>query len=129
MSEPVLAASSLIKRYRSGERVLEVLRGLDIEVAAGEAVAIVGDSGVGKSTLLHILGGLDLPDEGSVTFQGRETVTSRGGDLAEYRNRHVGFIFQFHHLLPEFTALENVEMPFRIGRRPGDPSGPSRVML
>jgi lipoprotein-releasing system ATP-binding protein len=129
MSEPVLAAAALVKRYRSGERLLEVLRGLDFEVAAGEAVAIVGDSGVGKSTLLHILGGLDLPDEGTVTFLGRETVTPRGGNLAEYRNRHVGFIFQFHHLLPEFTALENVEMPFRIGRRPGHPSGPAREML
>jgi lipoprotein-releasing system ATP-binding protein len=129
MNERVLLATGLVKRYQSGERVLEVLRGLDFQVAAGEAVAIVGDSGVGKSTLLHILGGLDLPDEGSVSFQGRETVTPRGGDLAEYRNRHVGFIFQFHHLLPEFTALENVEMPFRIGRRAGDPSGPSREML
>jgi len=129
MSEPVLAALGIVKRYRSGERILEVLRGLDIEVAAGEAVAIVGDSGVGKSTLLHILGGLDVPDAGSVAFLGRETVTPRGGDLAEYRNRHVGFIFQFHHLLPEFTALENVEMPFWIGRRPGRSSGPATEML
>jgi lipoprotein-releasing system ATP-binding protein len=129
MSDPVLAARGLVKGYRSGERTLEVLTGLDIDVAAGESVAIVGDSGVGKSTLLHILGGLDVPDAGVVTFLGRETVTARGGDLAEYRNRRVGFIFQFHHLLPEFTALENVEMPFRIGRRPGDPSGPAREML
>ena len=129
MSDPVLAGRGLVKRYRSGERMLEVLLGLDIELRTGEAVAIVGDSGVGKSTLLHILGGLDLPDEGAVSFQGRETVTPRGGRMSEYRNRHVGFIFQFHHLLPEFTALENVEMPFRIGRRPGDPSGPARETL
>jgi lipoprotein-releasing system ATP-binding protein len=129
MSDPVLAARGIVKGYRSGERTLEVLTGLDFDVAAGESVAIVGDSGVGKSTLLHILGGLDVPDAGAVAFQGRQTVTARGGDLAEYRNRRVGFIFQFHHLLPEFTALENVEMPFRIGRRPGDPSGPAREML
>src|SRR6185436_12736871 len=129
MSDPVLSAQGLVKRYRSGERIIEVLLGLDLEVAAGEAVAIVGDSGVGKSTLLHILGGLGVPDEGVVAFLGRETVTPQGGDLSEYRNRHVGFIFQFHHLLPEFTALENVEMPFRIGRRPGDPTGPAREML
>ena len=129
MSEPVLAARGLVKRFKSGERVLYVLDGLDFEVAAGESVAIVGDSGVGKSTLLNLLGGLDLPDEGAVAFLGQEKVTPRGGDLSEYRNRHVGFIFQFHHLLPEFTALENVEMPFRIGRRPGDPSGPAKEML
>src|SRR5262245_48185450 len=129
MSEPVLVGRGLVKRYRSGERMLEVLRGLDIEVGAGASVAIVGDSGVGKSTLLHILGGLDLPDDGVVSFRGAETVTPKGGDLSEYRNRQVGFIFQFHHLLPEFTALENVEMPFRIGRRPGDPSGPAREIL
>src|SRR5258705_6645329 len=129
MNEPVLEARGIVKRYRSGERILEVLCGLEIDVAAGESVAIVGDSGVGKSTLLHILGGLDVPDDGAVSFLGRETVTAKGGDLAEYRNREVGFIFQFHHLLPEFTAQENVEMPFRIGRRPGDHSGPAREML
>jgi len=129
MNEPLLVARGLAKRYRSGEKTLEVLHGLDVDVAPGEALAIVGDSGVGKSTLLHLLGGLDLPDAGAVGFRGREVVTPQGGDLAEYRNRHVGFIFQFHHLLPEFTALENVEMPFRIGRRPGDPTGPAREML
>jgi lipoprotein-releasing system ATP-binding protein len=129
MNEPVLAVSGLVKRYQSGERTLEVLRGLDLSLIQGEALAIVGDSGVGKSTLLHILGGLDFPDAGTVAFRGAPAVTARGGDLAEYRNRHVGFIFQFHHLLPEFTALENVEMPFRIGRRPGDPTGPAREML
>lgn len=129
MSERVLDARGLVKSYRSGEKTIQVLRGLDFEVGEGEAVAVVGDSGVGKSTLLHILGGLDLPDAGAVAFRGRDRVVPGGGDLAEYRNRRVGFIFQFHHLLPEFTALENVEMPFRIGRRPGDPSGPAREML
>ncbi|HZN54397.1 MAG TPA: ABC transporter ATP-binding protein [Candidatus Polarisedimenticolaceae bacterium] len=129
MSDPVLDARGLHKSYRSGERLLPVLRGLDLSVAAGEAVAIVGDSGVGKSTLLHILGGLDLPDAGTVSYRGRPTVFPQCGELAEYRNRDVGFIFQFHHLLPEFTALENVEMPFRIGRRPGDVSAPAREML
>ena len=128
MSDVVLAARGLIKTYRAGDRVLEVLRGLDLDVSAGEAVAIVGDSGVGKSTLLHILGGLDLPDAGSVAFRGRETVTPRARQLTEYRNREVGFVFQFHHLLPEFSAIENVEMPFRIGRRP-DASDASRVVL
>jgi lipoprotein-releasing system ATP-binding protein len=129
MSERVLEARGLAKSYRSGGRTIDVLRGLDFEVGAGEAVAVVGDSGVGKSTLLHILGGLDVPDAGAVAFRGRDRVVPGGGDLAEYRNREVGFIFQFHHLLPEFTALENVEMPFRIGRRPGDPSGPAREIL
>jgi len=129
MSERILDARGLVKSYRGGGKTVEVLRGLEFEIAEGEAVAIVGDSGVGKSTLLHILGGLDLPDAGTVAFRGRERVVPGGGDLAEYRNREVGFIFQFHHLLPEFTALENVEMPFRIGRRPGDPSGPAREIL
>ena len=129
MNSPVLTGRGLVKRYQSGERMLDVLSGLDVEVAPKESLAIVGDSGVGKSTLLHILGGLDLPDDGAVSFLGREIVTPRGGAMSEYRNRHVGFIFQFHHLLPEFSALENVEMPFRIGRRPGDPSGPAREML
>ena len=129
MSDPVLVATGLVKAYRTGGGPVAVLTGLDLAVAAGEAVAIVGDSGVGKSTLLHLLGGLDLPDAGVVRFEGREVVTPEATGLAGYRNRAVGFIFQFHHLLPEFTALENVEMPFRIGRRPGDPGPPSREML
>jgi len=117
MSEPVLSARGLHRSYPSGARTIEVLRGLDLDVRKGESVAIIGDSGVGKSTLLYLLGGLDRPDRGEVRFHGE--VVSGGGAraMAEFRNRRVGFVFQFHHLLPEFSALENVEMPFRIGRR------------
>jgi lipoprotein-releasing system ATP-binding protein len=117
MSEPLLAARDLHKAYRSGERRVEVLEALDLSVGEGEALAIVGDSGVGKSTLLHILGGLDRPDRGQVRFRGTDVHDSSVADRARYRNRDVGFVFQLHHLLPEFTALENVSMPFRIGRR------------
>jgi lipoprotein-releasing system ATP-binding protein len=94
-----------------------VLSGLELEVQDGASVAIVGDSGVGKSTLLHILGGLDRPDGGVVLFRGRAVHGLPARALAEHRNRNVGFVFQFHHLLPELSALENVEMPCRIGRR------------
>ena len=117
MSEALLRARGLTKAYASGRLRLEVLSDLDLEVVPGEAVAIVGQSGVGKSTLLHLLGGLDRPDSGTLEFRGREVSRQLGDALAEYRNRHVGFVFQLHHLLPEFTALENVVMPFRIGRR------------
>lgn len=117
MSEPLLVARGLARSFRSGPRRIEVLRDLDLELAAGESVAIVGDSGVGKSTLLHLLGGLDRPDAGSLTFQGADLPWGDAEAMGRYRNRQVGFVFQFHHLLPEFTALENVEMPFRIGRR------------
>ena len=120
MSEPLLQASGVYKSFRSGSGRIGVLRGVDLEIVEGEAVAIVGDSGVGKSTLLHILGGLDRPDSGSVVFRGRDVHAGTVTERAVYRNRHVGFVFQLHHLLPEFTALENVEMPFRIGRRTDD---------
>lgn len=120
MNEPLLRASGVCKSFRSGSGRLDVLRGIDLQIVEGEAIAIVGDSGVGKSTLLHILGGLDRPDTGTVSFRGRDVHAGTVQQRAEYRNRHVGFVFQLHHLLPEFTALENVEMPFRIGRRTDD---------
>ena len=125
----VLQARGLFKAYAGVRRRIEVLRGLDLEVAGGEAIAVIGDSGVGKSTLLHLLGGLDRADAGSLHFDGKDLLTLSGAALAEYRNRSVGFVFQFHHLLPEFTALENVEMPFRIGRRPGAGSEQARATL
>jgi len=106
-----------------------VLRGVDLEVSSGEAVAVVGVSGVGKSTLLHILGGLDRPQSGQLYFRGAEVFANGPRALAEYRNRHVGFIFQLHHLLPEFTAVENVEMPFRIGRRMAGARDRARKLL
>jgi lipoprotein-releasing system ATP-binding protein len=116
MSEPLLSARDLHKAYRSGERRIEVLEGLELSIGEGQALAIVGDSGVGKSTLLHILGGLDRPDRGQVLFRGTDVHGKSVAERARYRNRDVGFVFQLHHLLPEFTALENVLMPFRIGR-------------
>jgi len=127
MSE-LLHASGLSKSYRSGPRSIDVLRDLALDVAEGESVAIVGDSGVGKSTLLHLLGGLDRPDAGRLTFRGIDIFHADTARLAEYRNRNVGFVFQFHHLLPEFSALENVEMPFRIGRR-GEGAANARELL
>jgi len=128
MSDAVLTARAVDKAYVNGPRRLEVLTGLSIEVAAGEAVAVVGDSGVGKSTLLHVLGGLDRPDGGSVRFRDRDVYAGGADSLARFRNRHVGFVFQFHHLLPEFSALENVAMPFRVGRRPVDSARVRRLL-
>jgi lipoprotein-releasing system ATP-binding protein len=117
MSEPLLHATGLYKSYRSGPRRVDVLEGLDLDIFPGESLAVVGESGVGKSTLLHVLGGLDRPDAGDLRFEG-DPIYERGvAALARYRNRRIGFVFQFHHLLPEFTAVENVEMPLRIGRR------------
>jgi lipoprotein-releasing system ATP-binding protein len=113
-----LEARSIVKSYPVGGHPLTVLRGLDLEVAAGEMVAIVGASGVGKSTLLHVLGGLDRADEGTIAI-GETVLTSLpDAEVVSFRNRHVGFVFQFHHLLPEFTAVENAEMPMRIARLP-----------
>ena len=120
MSETILRAEGVSKSYGNGPGRIEVLEGLDLEVVRGEALAVIGDSGIGKSTLLHLLGGLDRPDEGRVLFGDFDVFGADTRSLATYRNRSVGFVFQAHHLLPEFTALENVAMPFRIGRRKND---------
>ena len=106
--------SRLHKSYRDGVRQVEVLRGIDMAVEPGEMVAVVGPSGSGKSTLLHLLGGLDRPDSGEVEVAGQSLRGMSGGSLAEFRNRTIGFVFQFHQLLPDFTALENVMLPGRI---------------
>ena len=113
-----LEARGIVKSYVVGGRTLNVLRELDLAVEAGQMVAIIGASGVGKSTLLHILGGLDRAEQGSVSVADTSLTTLSDAEIVAFRNRHVGFVFQFHHLLPEFSAVENVEMPLRIARIP-----------
>lgn len=103
----MLIADHITKKYNT----LEVLKGVDLEVKKGEIVAIVGSSGAGKSTLLHILGTLDMPDSGHILINGIEASLLKGRQLSDFRNSHIGFVFQFHHLLPEFTALENICIP------------------
>lgn len=115
---PFLEARRLSKTYRNAEVPVRVLESLDLAVEKGEMLAIVGPSGIGKSTLLHLLGGLDRPDTGAIHVDGRELTAMSNDEMARFRNRSVGFVFQFHHLLPEFTAAENVAMPGWIGRIP-----------
>ena len=108
---PYVDARGLVKEFTDGPRTVRVLSGVDFGIAAGETVAIVGESGVGKSTLLHLLGGLERPTAGSVAIGGVDLAEQNERELARFRNREIGFVFQFHHLLPDFTALENVAMP------------------
>jgi lipoprotein-releasing system ATP-binding protein len=123
----VLVARDLVKSYRGGDGgTIEVLRGVDLAVAAGEFVAIVGASGCGKSTLLHLLGALDRPTGGEVALEGRRYRDLDPLELAALRNQRIGFVFQFHHLLRDFTARENVMMPLLIAGRP-EPSAMSRA--
>jgi lipoprotein-releasing system ATP-binding protein len=117
-AEPLIAASGVVKGYRTAAGYVSVLMGLDLQVPEGEMLAITGASGVGKSTLLHVLGTLDRPEGGSIRVAGDEVFGLDEARLRLFRNRTLGFVFQFHHLLPEFTAMENVMMPLLIGRVP-----------
>jgi ABC-type lipoprotein export system ATPase subunit len=116
MNEPLLSARNLAKSYAMGRRVLEVLRGVNLEVTHGEFLALRGASGAGKSTLLHLIGGLDSPNAGEIFFSGQNLAGFSEGELTHFRNRRVGFVFQAYHLLPELTALENVCLPARVAR-------------
>ena len=118
MNNTVLACRSVSKSYRDGELHVDVLDSLNFDVAEGQSVSIIGASGSGKSTLLHILGGLDMPTSGSVNLMGNDLGKMSQKQLGDLRNRYLGFVYQFHHLLPEFSALENVMMPLLIGKKP-----------
>jgi lipoprotein-releasing system ATP-binding protein len=117
---PALECRVLRKQFVEGAVVLEVLKGIDLSICAGERVAIVGPSGAGKTTLLQLLGGLDTPTSGEVRVRGQNLATTDNAERGRIRNLYLGFVYQFHHLLPEFTALENVAMPLLVRREPLD---------
>jgi lipoprotein-releasing system ATP-binding protein len=130
MTEPLFSIRGLSKSYWLDGREIPVLRGVDLDIEAGERISIIGPSGSGKSTFLHVLGTLDLPSAGSVRHRGQDVFAWSSAELAAFRNRTIGFCFQFHHLLPEFTALENVRMPALIQRmNVGEADDRARAML
>src|SRR3982751_1433363 len=130
MSDVVLSCTGVTKTYGIGNVAVPVLKGIDFEVRAGESIAIVGASGSGKSTLLHLLGGLDKPSTGKVELVGKDLFSLSPAAQGDLRNRSLGFVYQFHHLLPEFSALENVAMPLTIRRDPDkDAHDKARAML
>jgi len=118
VNEPLLSARALTKSYTMGRRTLEVLRGVNLQVARGEFLTLRGASGAGKSTLLHLIGGLDSPNAGEIHFAGQNLAAFSERELTHFRNRRVGFVFQAYHLLPELDALENVCLPARVARVP-----------
>lgn len=118
MSNPILVCRSVVKSYNDGDLHVDVLKNLDFELEEGQSVSIIGSSGSGKSTLLHILGGLDMPTSGHISLMGNDLSRLSQKELGGLRNRYLGFVYQFHHLLPEFSALENVSMPLLIAKKP-----------
>jgi ABC-type lipoprotein export system ATPase subunit len=123
MNEPFISAKGVCKTYMLGKRSLEVLRGVDVELARGDFLALRGASGAGKSTLLHLLGGLDTPNSGEILMAGRNLASLSRRALARFRNEEIGLVFQAYYLLPELDALENVCLPARMARMPADEAG------